>query len=235
MPSPPRSTARNTGLFTYAQYDAPMRSAWILGLCVVASGCGRKQVPVAERALAGDVAIVGATVVPMDREGALTGHTVLVRGDRIVAVAPAARIDTRAATIVDGHGKWVLPGLADMHVHIWGEDALPMFVLNGVTLVRNLTGSPDVLRWRDAIARGELAGPTILTSGPIIDGDPPTWPGSAVVTTAAASRAEVIAQKAAGYDWIKVYSGLPLEAYDAAVDEAIWRSARRARSPRSRS
>src|SRR5690606_10845126 len=133
--------------------------------------------PAVHRAAAGDVAIVGATVVPMDREGTLAGHTVLVRGDRIVAVAPAAQIDTRGAVVVDARDRWVLPGLADMHVHLWGKRDLALLLLNGVTSVRDLFGSAEQLRWKEAIAKGSLDGPTIYASGPIFDGDPPTWPG----------------------------------------------------------
>ncbi len=172
------------------------------------------------RGAEGDVAIVGATVVPMDREGALRDHTVLVRGDRIVAVAPAAEIDAGAATVVDGHGKWLVPGLADMHVHITEESQLPLFPLNGVTVVRDLFGAPVHLRWRDAIARGQTMGPVLIQAGPIMDGDPPTWPGSAVVTSADAARREVQAQKKAGYDWIKVYNGLAADVYQAILAEA---------------
>ena len=196
----------------------------LVGCCAVAvavaAACGGGQAARVQRAVTGDIAIVGATVIPMDREGVLADHTVLVRGDRIVAVAPAGTIDTGGATVIDARGKWLLPGLADMHVHIWNEDDLDLFVLNGVTTVRNLFGAPKYLVWRDAIARGELAGPTLFTAGPIIDGDPPTWPGSAVVTTAEAARAEVAKEKAAGYDWIKVYNSLPAEAYRAVIEEA---------------
>src|SRR5262245_3449409 len=69
----------------------------------------------------GDLVIAGATVVPMDRDGALANHTVIVRGDRIVAVEPADRVDVPAgATRIDGTGKWLMPGLADMHAHMQG-------------------------------------------------------------------------------------------------------------------
>ncbi len=182
-------------------------------------GGAREGTPVA-RGEAGDVAIVGATVVPMDREGVLAEHTVLVRAGRIAAVAPATAVDVGAATVVDGTGKWLVPGLADMHVHIQEEGDLSLFLLNGVTTVRDLYGSPRHLRWRETIARGELDGPTLLTSGAIIDGDPPTWPGSSVVKTAEEARAEVRAQKQAGYDWIKVYNSLGADAYQAIVSEA---------------
>jgi imidazolonepropionase-like amidohydrolase len=95
-----------------------------------------------------------------------------------------------------------------------------MFLLNSVTTVRNLFGSPAHVEWRDRIARGELDGPTMITAGPILDGDPPVWPGSDVVTTPEAARAAVQAQKAAGYDWLKVYNGLSAEVYDAILAEA---------------
>lgn len=195
------------------------RPAVVLVLLVVAA-CGGSRTAVVHRAAPGDVAIVGATVVPMDREGALAGHTVLVRGDRIVAVAPAEQIDTSGAVVVDARGRWVMPGLADMHVHTWGKRDLALFLLNGVTSVRDLFGSAEQLRWKEAIAKGELDGPTIYASGPIFDGDPPTWPGSAVVTTPDAARAEVRAQQAAGHDWIKVYGGLSADVYAAILDEA---------------
>ena len=169
---------------------------------------------------AGDIAVVGATVVPMDRDGTLANHTVLVRGDTILAVAPAGTIDVGAATVVDGKGKFLVPGLADMHVHMMEESDLRLFLLNGVTTVRDLFGSPRNLKWRDAVSRGEMEGPTLILAGPIFDGDPPTWPGSAVVTTPAAARREVQAQKKAGYDWIKVYNGLGKDVYQAILDEA---------------
>jgi imidazolonepropionase-like amidohydrolase len=199
-----------------------MRHLWIAALGVTAA-CGSKEgagSAIAHRAEAGDVAIVGGTVVPMDREGALTGHTVLVRGETIVAVAPAGTVDVTKATVLDASGQWVMPGLADMHVHLWSKDDLSLFLLNGVTTVRNLFGSPEHVRWRDAIAKGELAGPTLINAGPIIDGEPPTWPGSAVVTTAEAARKTVNEQKQAGYEWLKVYNSVNEEAYAAILDEA---------------
>ncbi len=199
-------------------------SVAVVGLAVACSGRGgggdgREGAPVA-RGEAGDLAIVGASVLPMDREGVLADHTVLVRGGRVAAVAPAAAVDVGAATVVDGRGRWLVPGLADMHVHLQEEGDLALFLLNGVTTVRDLYGSPRQLRWRGEIAGGELDGPTILTAGPIIDGDPPTWPGSSVVTTPEAARAEVRAQKQAAYDWIKVYNSLGADAYQAIVAEA---------------
>ncbi len=193
-----------------------------LFLAIIALGCstGGERAGSTVRADKGDIAIVGVNVVPMDRDGTLRDQTVLVRGDRIVALAPSGQIDVGAATAIDGHGKWLVPGLADMHVHINEDSQLPLFPLNGVTVVRDLFGAPAHLRWRDAIAKGDRLGPTLVQAGPIMDGDPPTWPGSAVVTTPEAARREVQGQKKAGYDWIKVYNGLSSEVYQAILAEA---------------
>jgi imidazolonepropionase-like amidohydrolase len=190
-------------------------------LAMLIGACGKSSAPAAKQKLqAGDVAYVGATVVPVDRDGTLADHTVVVRGAKIALVAPAASLDTSGATVVDVKGKWIVPGLADMHVHTWGDRDFPLYLLNGVTTVRDMFGSPKHLQWRDAIATGKLAGPTLFAAGPIVDGEPPIWPGSAVATTADGARKIVREQKQAGYDFIKVYSNLTAEAYDAVVAEA---------------
>ncbi len=167
----------------------------------------------------GDLVIADVAVVPMDREGAVLAHrTVIVRGDRIVAVEPADRVDVPAgATRVDGAGRWLMPGLADMHVHTFSEHDLTLFVAGGVTTVRVLWGSPQHLAWRAEIARGERLGPSIVTASPIIDGDPPVWPGSIVLTDPAEADRLVGELKAKGYDFLKPYSRLSREAYDALV------------------
>ena len=93
--------------------------------------------------------------------------------------------------IVDGTDKYLMPGLADMHVHLeYANDprVLDLFLANGVTTVRNMDGRPYILEWRDRIARGEMRGPTIHTAGPILDGDPlcatTTWPSGPPMTPA---------------------------------------------------
>jgi imidazolonepropionase-like amidohydrolase len=166
-------------------------------------------------------AFVGVTVVPMVGEAELADHTVLVRGDRIEAVGPSASVTVPdGATLIDGRGGWLMPGLADMHVHTWSPDDFPLFLAHGVTTVRCMFGTPLQLGWRAQIEAGELAGPTILTAGPIIDGDPPTWPGSTVLTDPAQAEAVVLAQQAAGYDFLKPYARLSADCYDALVTAA---------------
>jgi hypothetical protein len=167
----------------------------------------------------GDLVITNASVVPMSRDGELAHHTVVVRGDRILAVARSTELGELAVpagvTAIDGTGKWLLPGLTDMHVHVFGDDQLAMLVAAGVTTVRNMYGSEQHLAWRDRIARGELLGPTIVTAGPLIDGDPPIWPGSTVLVNPADADKVVTDQKAAGYDFLKPYARLSRPAYEA--------------------
>jgi len=188
--------------------------------CCALLSCGKPSQP-AFTAQAGDTAFADVTVVPMDRDGALEHQTVVVRGDRIVAVEPAARVKVPdGVTRIDGAGKWLMPGLADMHVHIQQPEDLTMFVAAGVTTVRNMWGMEMHLEMREKISRGELLGPRIVTAGPILDGDPPVWPGSEVVTDPASAEQIVADQAKAGYDFIKPYSGLTAPVYDALVAAA---------------
>ncbi|HET7505207.1 MAG TPA: hypothetical protein VFK02_29515, partial [Kofleriaceae bacterium] len=164
----------------------------------------------------GDLAITDVTVVPMSRDGELEHQTVVVRRDRIVAIRPAASLEVPPGIkTIDGRGKWLMPGLADMHVHTWNETDLTLFVAAGVTTVRNMSGSEQHLAWRSQIASGERLGPTIVTAGPIIDGDPPVWPGSAVLVDPADADKLVAEQKAKGYDFLKPYARLSKPAYEA--------------------
>ncbi|HEX5009615.1 MAG TPA: amidohydrolase family protein [Planctomycetota bacterium] len=167
------------------------------------------------------LAIVGATVVPMDRAGSLADQTVLVADGRITALGPSDKVSVPAgATVIDGHGRWIMPGLVDMHVHSWFESELTLDLANGVTTIRNMFGSPLQVQWRDEIAAGTRLGPSIVTAGPIVDGSPPVWPGSLVVLTAEDARNAVQAHVDGHYDFVKVYDRLTPEAYDAVLAAA---------------
>jgi imidazolonepropionase-like amidohydrolase len=164
-------------------------------------------------------AFVHVAVVPMDRERVLADSTVLVVDGRIREIGPATAIAVpRDATVIDGRGKYLMPGLADMHAHTWEEEDFPLLLANGVTTIRNMFGGPTHLRWKERISAGGLASPTIYTAGPIIDGNPPIWPG-AVVENADQARRIVAEQHAAGYDFLKVYARLSRESYDAVIRE----------------
>jgi imidazolonepropionase-like amidohydrolase len=156
--------------------------------------------------------------------GVLLDQTVLVQEDRIVAVGPSKEVIIPPGTQrIDGAGRYLMPGLADMHVHLEhfeNPDVLRLFLASGVTTVRNMDGRPYILEWREKIAEGGLLGPTIYTAGPILDGDPPILPDNTIIRTAAEARGAVIAQDSAGYDFVKVYTNLSPEAYRAVLATA---------------
>jgi cytosine/adenosine deaminase-related metal-dependent hydrolase len=150
--------------------------------------------------------------------------TVVIKGNRITALGRTRQVHVpRGALIVDAAGKFLIPGLWDMHVHFTEtERSFPMFVANGVTGVRNMGGDlDDLLRWRAEVASGKLLGPRIVTCGPIIDGPQPAAHGPTIVVgNAAEGREAVDTLKQRGADCVKVYDRLPRDAYFAIIDEA---------------
>jgi imidazolonepropionase-like amidohydrolase len=166
-------------------------------------------------------AFVDVHVVPMDSERILDGQTVLIRGDRIAATGPVASVAVPpGATVIDGRGKYLMPGLVDMHAHIFAPDELPLYLASGVTSVRNMKGSPMHLEIRDQIAAGALLGPTIYTSTPIIDGVPVYWPGADSIDDPSRAEALVLEHKRAGYDFVKLYMNLDKASYEAMLAAA---------------
>lgn len=160
------------------------------------------------------VAFVNVNVVPMDEERLMAGQTVIVRDGVIAALGPTDKVKVPAGALrIDGRGKYLMPGLADMHVHfeVFNELAntamLRLFVANGVTTVLNLYGAPMFLALRDRVARGDTLGPAIYTSGPFISNAPVSTP-----TPEEAERL-VVAHKRAGYDLIKIHGDFSREAY----------------------
>lgn len=172
-----------------------------------------------------DFAIVGVDLVPMtDPQSILRDRTVLVGDGRILKIAPSdeARVPAGALRI-PGTGRYLMPGLADMHVHLEhleDPDLLKLFVGHGVTTVRSMDGRPYMLDWRMRVTRGELVGPRIVTAGPIIDGDPPLRDDNLAVAGAASAERAVRDQHRAGYDFVKVYTNLSPEAFRAAATTA---------------
>ena len=160
-------------------------------------------------------------VVPMDRERVLRDHTVLVRDGVVRELGPSGTVRApRGAVRVDGRDKYLIPGLADMHVHLYDTEGFPSYLAHGVTTIANLHGSPPILRWRERLRAGTLEGPTLYTSGPSVNGYPPGNPLFVAVQDAEAARAVAREQRAAGYDFIKAYSFLNADVYRALVDEA---------------
>ncbi|WP_339692217.1 amidohydrolase family protein [uncultured Parasphingorhabdus sp.] len=150
------------------------------------------------------------------------GQSILIDGGTIKTVGPMATLSPdHAVRLVDGGGRIAMPGLVDMHVHVWDEAALGAYLARGVTTVRNASGMPFHLRLAHNIEAGKVAGPRLITTGPILNGNGPNAQiNHQIVSSGAEARAAVRAQHDAGYRRIKVYSNLSREAYDAVRDEA---------------
>jgi imidazolonepropionase-like amidohydrolase len=147
--------------------------------------------------------------------------TVVITGARITDLGEAGKVSVpQGGKEIDAGGKFLIPGLWDMHVHWYGRDTLTLFTANGVTGIRQMFGTSDLLRWRDEIAKGSLQGPRMVVASPIIDGPQPVWPGSISVRDEAEGRKAVTRVKQWGADFVKVYSLLPREAYFGIADEA---------------
>jgi hypothetical protein len=159
------------------------------------------------------------SVLPMDGARVVAHQTVVIASGRIVRVEPG-RGTPRGARVIEAQGKFLVPGLADMHVHLSGETELPMYVGNGVLTVRDLNGSPATLGMRSRIASGSLVGPRLIVSGPMIAGAEIPWRNKVTATTAAEAESIVVAQKAAGYDQIKIYDGISKEVFESAIATA---------------
>ncbi len=168
------------------------------------------------------IAFVNVNVVPMDREVVLLGQTVLVDRGRIERIGDAGAVAVpEHVRRIDGQGvQFLMPGLCDSHMHILDPDELLLYLANGVTTVRNMSGEPFHLSWRREIAAERREGPTLLTASPTIDGVPPTGTNRVIATTRDEGARAVEAAVASGYDFIKVYSGLSPEAFGGIADAA---------------
>jgi len=173
--------------------------------------------------------ITHVNVIDATGAGSKPDMTVIVRGGRIVGIERASNKVPKDALVVDGRGKFLIPGLWDMHVHTnfgdWlpggAEIILPLFVANGITGVRDMGGDlHQLLAWRSQIDAGTIVGPRMVISGPMIDGAPPHFPASVPVTTAADGRKAVDDLKQGGADFIKVQSYIPRDAYFAVAEES---------------
>jgi imidazolonepropionase-like amidohydrolase len=167
------------------------------------------------------VVLAHVTVIDVAGGTSKPNESVVVTGNRITEVGADDKITApRGAKVLNASGKFVIPGLWDMHVHWYLKQSLTLFLANGVTGIRQMFGNPDLLRWRDEIAKGSLDGPRMVVASPILDGDPPIWPTSTVVHNEAEGRKAVDEAKHSGADFVKVYSLLTRDAYLGIADEA---------------
>jgi len=200
----------------------PILLLFILSLATLVSAQTKSQQPDA-------VAFVNVSVIPMDRERVLTNQTVIVRNGLIAVVGDAKRVKVpRGVPTIEGTGRFLIPGLMDMHVHLFSdEDEFPeelaldefrIMLAHGVTTIRLMNGTPEQLIWREKSARNEILAPTIYAASPQFIGKKSS--NAYVVTNETEARDSVRKAKQAGYDYLKMTTNLKPEVYEAIVDEA---------------
>jgi imidazolonepropionase-like amidohydrolase len=147
--------------------------------------------------------------------------TLVITGNRIAKIESTDKLTApRNSRIIDASGRFLIPGLWDMHVHPHSKQDLTLFIANGITGIRIMWGNPEDFEVRKDRDAGQLLAPHMIIASPLIDGPKPYWPGSVSVSTEAEARAVVDKSKAAGADFIKVYTFLPREEIFAIADEA---------------
>jgi imidazolonepropionase-like amidohydrolase len=193
---------------------------WLIALLLTLAPVGRSQHTISSDTLA----IAHVTIINLNGELPKPEMTVVIRAGKISTIGETSRtqIPENAAQF-DGTGKFLMPGLWDMHVHILTpERDFPMFIANGVLGIRNMGGVPkDVFQWRADVTSGRVLGPRTVACGPIVDGPHPAHPEHAIsVSTADDGRRAVQSLKQMEADFVKVYDGLSREAYFAIVQES---------------
>ena len=170
----------------------------------------------------GTIAFTNVNVLPMDSEGVVADQTVVVLDGVITEVGPAEDVSVgTGATVIDGAGRYLMPGLAEMHAHVPSsadppreavEDILFLYVANGITTIRGMLGSAYQIPLADEIERGEVLGPSFYVAAPSINGTSAPTPEDA--------ERLIRAHYEAGYDLQKIHPGVPREAWDRMVEVA---------------
>ena len=170
-----------------------------------------------------DIVFTHVDILPMNKEKLIRDQTVVIRNGRIQSIRPSSNKKI-TGTVIDGKGKFLMPGLAEMHAHIPPvndiepmKKVLTLFLANGVTTIRGMLGHPLHLELRKKVAEGSIPGPTIITSGPSLNGNSVASPTDGALM--------VYEQKKMGYDFLKLHPGLSKEkflaitkaAYDAGI------------------
>lgn len=195
----------------------------VLAVTAAVTGCATRGP--APEPVPGLTAFTNVNVLPMTSDAVLPGQTVVVRDGVIAAAGPATEVDVpRGATVIDGDGRYLMPGLAEMHAHVPPganppredvEDILFLYVANGITTIRGMLGSAYQIPLADELERGEVLGPNFYVGAPSLNG------GTA--GTPEAAEALIRAHVEAGYDLQKIHPGVPRAAWDrmAAVAEEV--------------
>jgi imidazolonepropionase-like amidohydrolase len=181
--------------------------------------CGRAQT----------ISITHARVIDTITGEIRPDTTVVIDGNRITSLGSSSKAARKAAKVIDAHGQYLIPGLWDMHTHVYfdrtasdGDDIiLPLFLANGITGIRDMGSELDaVLNARERVASHRLFGPRMVVSGPMLDGPKSQYKAATAISTPEDGRRAVDLLKSRGVNFIKVQSGVPREAYFAIADES---------------
>lgn len=162
--------------------------------------------------------ISNVNILPMTGDTVLRNKSVLIKNGVIRKIA--GDIDAGDMAVVDGNNRFLLPGLTDMHVHVWDDYELGLYLSNGVTTVRNVWGQPMHLRMKEAITEDKILAPMFFTSGPKLTGPEFIGDDNQQLFSVEEARDMVVNIKDKGYDFIKTYYGLPQDYFDAILEEA---------------
>jgi imidazolonepropionase-like amidohydrolase len=207
------------------RFKAEGRVAWLGAIALLAGGrLASPQTPAisASAIRSGPIAITDVTIIDVATGGHQAGISVLIQGGRFTSIGPRINIP-RGATRLNGKGKFLIPGLWDMHSHHQGTgaEAVDLFVAKGVVGTRDMGADADfIFPLRERIRSGELLGPEIVLSGPMLDDAPAGFPYRRTTRNAAEARIAVRELKQLGVDFIKVHDHTPREVFFAIAEEA---------------
>ena len=180
---------------------------------LVLVGCNSKQ--------NADIIISNINVIDVVQGKLINSQDVIISGDQIIDILSHDEQEYQAKELINGEGKYLIPGLWDMHVHTGNADIFfPLYIANGITGVRDMGGGMETSTgnlsvkfqklslWRNEVIQGKRLGPEMVLAGSMIDGSPAVWPGTIAVTDSSSIHTAVHAQKELGVDFIKVYHNL---------------------------
>jgi len=162
--------------------------------------------------------IVNANIIPMSEDTTLNNKMVYIKDGIITAIDDIITVSD--IEVVNAKGAYLMPGLIDMHVHLWDRYELGLYLSNGVTAIRNVWGMPMHLRIKSAINNNEILAPSFYTSGPKLTGPEFIGDDNLNLSNPKEGVQKVISYKERGYDFIKTYYGLPEDIFAAIIKQA---------------
>jgi hypothetical protein len=155
----------------------------------------------------------------MTMDTVLTDHSLLIEAGIIKEIGPEIEADEYES--IDAKNLFLSPGLIDMHVHLWDEQELGLYLANGITAIRNLWGIPFHLRLKKQIENKKLLAPMFVLASPKLTGVQDQGDDKVQISTPEEARKLIMQYKRRGFDCIKTYAGLPKEILDAVIDQSI--------------